>query len=201
MGGKRPCQICKHPERAQIERLKAGGASIRSIGERFNVEKTAIWRHWAQCVSTERKGTLLVGEVRLAELVDMANAEDKTLLEYLTLNRSILVNQLLIAAEAADSHGTAFLSGKLLECLEKIGKLTGEIRQLGSTNVTNIAIFNSPAFVELQAGLVAISRQHPEARAAIVALLRKLDADAPPVTPPRATGGAYPMIEGALADA
>ena len=40
--------------------------------------------------------------------------------------------------------------------------------------------------VELQAGLLAIARAHPDARAAIVSLLRGLDArpEAPSVTPP-----------------
>ncbi len=38
-----------------------------------------------------------------------------------------------------------------------------------NTSITNIAVFNSPTFVELQSGLVEIALQHPDAHAAIVA--------------------------------
>jgi hypothetical protein len=69
------------------------------------------------------------------------------------------------------------LSGRLIETLREIGKLTGEIDRLNpSINVTtNVAIMSDPRMIELQSGLLTIARAHHAARGDIIALLRGLD--------------------------
>jgi tRNA A-37 threonylcarbamoyl transferase component Bud32 len=115
--------------------------------------------------------------------------------DYLGLIRSTLISQMLVASGVNDGHRVAALAGRSIEVLREIGRLTGELSKIGSaiSTTNNIAILNDPKFIELQAGLLAIARSHPDARADIVALLRTLDSRPVPSRP----NGAHPqMIEG-----
>jgi hypothetical protein len=74
-------------------------------------------------------------------------------------------------AEAKSAATLAMLSGRLIETLREIGKLTGEIDRLNpSINVTtNVAIMSDPRMIELQSGLLTIARAHNAARGDIIA--------------------------------
>lgn len=186
------CQICRHPERAHIEALRVGGASLRALEIQFGISKDALHRHMRDHVSEARKKELLIGPARVAELVDAAAGESKSLLDYLGVTRSILFNSFVNAAEAGDRNGVANLAGRLLDSLRELAKLTGELRESAGVVINNnLAIVASPQFVALQGGLLAIARRHPDVKAEVIALLRSLD-DRP------ATGSRVaspPMIE------
>ena len=184
----RHCQVCRHPERVRIESLRAGGAGLDALAEKFEIERTAIWRHWQKHVSADLKTQYLVGPATLEELRDRAAKENGSLLDYLGIMRSVLVGQLVGQAEAGMAFGVATVSGRLIECLKEIGKITGEITRLNpSVNITNnIAILSDPRFLDLQTGLLVVARKHPEARADLIELVRKLDG----------RPDASPMIEG-----
>ena len=72
-----------------------------------------------------------------------------------------------------------------MEVLREVGKLTGEIRELAPGGVTinnNLAIMNSPAIAEMQAAIIRVLAPYPEARAAVVAALRRHEGvTAPPL--------------------
>jgi hypothetical protein len=174
------CAVCRHPERERIEALRASGASLDSLARKFKVHRDAIWRHHKDHLSADLKTAYLAGPATIAELKERAVAEGGSILDYLGILRSVLMGAITASAEAQSAFTLAALSGRLVEVLKEIGKLTGEIERLNpSVNVTtNIAILASPQFVELQTGLLMIARQHPGARADIIALLRGLDAKA-----------------------
>ena len=96
-------------------------------------------------------------------------------------------------AQKNDHNAVAIVSGRLLETLKAIGQITGEIGDLAAKTTINIqqntTIINSAPFTELQAGLLRITAQHPEARKAIVALFLDLDRKYSGPSP-------VPMIEG-----
>jgi hypothetical protein len=190
-----------HPKRAQIEMLRAGGATLRAIAKRFGepLDKDNISRHFRNHVSRERKAELIAGPARVAELADAAANESRGLLENLAIVRSVLLNQFFTAAEAGDRVGVANLAGRLLDSLRELGRLTGELREVSGVTVNNnvLTIFGSPEFTRLQEGLLRVARAHPEARADIVAVLR--DVEATPEAPapdPSGTQQAAPLIEG-----
>jgi hypothetical protein len=54
------CQVCRHPERWRLELLRAGGASLDSLAEKFNVDRDEIWRHWQNHVTTEKRAIYAV---------------------------------------------------------------------------------------------------------------------------------------------
>ena len=189
------CQICRHPERERIEALRASGASLESLARKFKVHKDAVWRHWRDHVSPDLKTSYLAGPATIAELRDRAAKEGGSLLDYFTTLRSILMGAITASAEAQSAFTLAALSGRLVEVLKEIGKLTGEIERLnpGVNVTTNIAIMSDPRMVELQSGLLAVARTHPQARGDIVALLRRLDNPQP--------AHAAPLIECEAVDA
>lgn len=194
------CAVCAHPERARIELLRAGGASLRSVSEKFGVSKDSVHRHMHGHVSPRRKAELVAGPVVVEELASAAAKESKSLLDYLAITRSVLFSQFLTAAEAGDRPGVANLAGRLLENLKELGRLTGELRELSGLTINNntLNVIASPEFLALQEGLINIARAHPTARGDIVALLRGLDAT-PLSLKPNGAGGTLIEAEAAHA--
>jgi hypothetical protein len=121
----------------------------------------------------------MCGGVMVGELVDMAAEEDRTSLEILKITRSILLRRLKACGEAGDANGASLIAGKLIDCVDKVARLTGEIRQFAGIvfNQQNVLNINqAPEYPELEAGLLDISRRHPAARPDVLALMEKLEA-------------------------
>ena len=189
------CHVCSHPQRARIEALRAGGVSYRVLAEKFGLSKDTLHRHWIGHVAAERRAALIVGPIKIEELANKAAEEGRSLLDYLSIARSVLFQTFLTAAEAGDRNGVATVAGRLLECLREVGRLTGDLREASSTTINNavsVNIIASPEFVALQSGLLMIARAHPIVRGEVVALLRGLDSR-PSM---QQKSAAPPMIEG-----
>jgi hypothetical protein len=186
------CQICRHPERWRVELLRAGGASLDSLADKFGVDRDAIWRHWTKHVSDESKATYLCGPAQLAELAERAASEGDSVLDHLRMVRTVLTGQLAAMNEAGDGRGAAHVAGRLTQVLETIARVTGELGSMAqSINLTaNFAVFaESPAFMRLQAILLRALTEFPDARTAVVAALRAMeDENAPAVLPSPSTG-------------
>jgi hypothetical protein len=188
------CAVCRHPERARIEALRASGASLESLARKFKVHKDAVWRHWRDHVTADLKIQYLAGPATITELKERAVAEGGSILDYLSILRSVLMGAITASAEAQSAFTLAALSGRLVEVLKEIGKITGEIERLNpSINLTtNIAIMSDPRMIELQSGLLTIARSHPEVRGDLIALLRNLDSRSPLAN---RNGAQPPLIE------
>lgn len=169
------CTCCRHPERARIESAVIAGASQRSVGRKFGLDKDAMSRHFRLHVTRERKAELLAGPAKITDLANAAADESRSLLDELRIVRSVLFNQFLTAAEVGDRNGVGLIAGRLLESLDRLGRLSGELRELSGVTIGQINVFADPKFLALQRGLIEVARQHPEARGSIIALLRDLD--------------------------
>jgi hypothetical protein len=174
------CQICDHPERWRIELLRAGGASLDALAEKFKVSRDAIHRHWTRHVHDDAKASYLAGPSQMEALHAKAAAEGESVLDYFRIVRTALMSSMAASSEAGDARGVAMVSGQLIATLEKIGKVTGEIANIaGTVNITNnVAIINSPIFARLQAAQMKALAAYPEARAATVAAWRELESEA-----------------------
>ncbi|MHC2273539.1 putative ArsR family transcriptional regulator [Bradyrhizobium diazoefficiens] len=177
------CQVCRHPERWRIDLLRAGGASLDSLAEKFGVDRDAIWRHWSKHVSDETKATYLCGPAQLAELAEKAASEGDSVLDHLRMVRTILTGQLAAMNEAGDARGVAYVAGRLTSVLETIARVTGELGSMAqSINITNnVAVLaEHPAFLRMQATMLRALAPFPDARASVVAALRDLDEEGSP---------------------
>jgi hypothetical protein len=194
----RGCAICKHPDRRRIEALRAGGASLRVVAERFGLTgKDAVHYHFKHHVSPERRASLMIGPAQWEILSNQAAQESRTLLERMNVATSILFKRFVACAEAGADYALVGIAGKLNVLFRDYAELTGQLREI-STSVTinqnTINLIASPEFVALQFGLLAIARAHPDARADIIGLLRSLETK-------REAPSAAPMIECDATDA
>lgn len=78
------------------------------------------------------------------------------------------------AERAGDLHASARLVREVRETVLAIGKLTGEVSDPSVT--INVGVFADPAWVSLQATLLAVLTPYAEARAAVVDALERLAA-------------------------
>lgn len=46
---KRPCLICTHPQREEIEKAIQEGATLNEVAARFNIGKSTVHKHRTQC--------------------------------------------------------------------------------------------------------------------------------------------------------
>lgn len=176
------CAICKHPEKWRIELLRAGGAGIDALAAKFDVSRDCVHRHWRLHVSAEMKAGYLCGPAELATLAERAAIEGDSVLDYLRLCRTVLTGQLAAMTEAGDGRGAAYVAGQLTRTLEAIARVTGEMGELARSTINingNVSILtDSPAFARVQATMLRALADFPDARGAVVAALRSLDAPA-----------------------
>ena len=189
------CKICQlgAADQAVLERLFVGGASKELLARRFNVSRFAVLRHTRNHLTDARKSELMMGPIKVGELVNRAADELKSLLDYLGVMRSVLFSQFMAAAEAGDRHGVATVSQQLLASLRELGRITGEMRTMAAgVNITNnvLTINSAPEYPLLEEGLRKVIQRHPDARDDILELMTVLEAASGP-----GQNGPRPLIE------
>lgn len=187
MGKRGPrCSICHHPERARIELLKAGGASLDSLAKKFKIDRTALHRHWHAHVTIEAKAGYLAGTDDLATLRDKVADEADSVLDYLRVVRTSLLAALMTMQEAGDGRGVASVATALIACLERIGKVTGQISAITSTTNINVALINSPEWLDLASDILKALTPYPDARVAVARVMhaRAVGSDLTSLPPP-----------------
>jgi hypothetical protein len=173
------CQICCHPERYRIELAHVAGRSIDDLAKEFGPHRDAIWRHMKNHVTAETKIAYLAGPTKLNELANLAADENKSLVEYLAILRSILFGQLDRSAQQNKAAEVAHLGHRTLDVLREIGRLTGELSSFASQNISVInnqsIILNSPVIAELQTELLQTLAPYDDARRAVINMFVRLD--------------------------
>jgi hypothetical protein len=174
------CSICSHVERARIELARVSGVGLDSIAESFGVTRSSVARHMQNHVSNADRAIYLA-DVDLKGLAERANAESLSLLDYLAIIRSTLLQQMQMAAGFNDRSGTAALAGRLNETLKLLASLTGELLRLNPHTVNhNVTVFmSSPLYAELELMLINTLSDYPEALSRVVDGLRALEDRAP----------------------
>lgn len=163
--------------------LLAGGASHRSIAKKFGLSHWSVGRHWANHVSEERRVALIMGPVQRQALASRVAEESTSVLDHHRAVRSGLYTRFDAAIEAGDNTAVALLAGRLTEINNSIAKLTGQI--IASPLIANTVINNfreSNDFVRLRTELLQLGKAHPQIRADLVAMLRRLATE--PVSSP-----------------
>jgi hypothetical protein len=131
------CLCCRSPDRARIELLRVGGASIDALAEKFGIHRDAIWRHCKNHVTPERRSELLAGPVKLSELSNRVAEESMSLLDELKIVKGVLFQAFLTRGEAGDSYGVSVTASRLLEAMRDHGRLTGQLTSLAGNLTVN----------------------------------------------------------------
>jgi len=114
--------------------------------------------------------------MKLGELAEKATSEGVSLLDYLSMVRSVLMARFLAAAETGDNPSTGLLSGRLTEVLRLQASVTGELSRATSTVNHNTLVMASPMMSELQQMLVTRLRPYPDALREVIDGLQRLSA-------------------------
>jgi hypothetical protein len=176
------CQVCRHESQVLIEQTSIAGAGFRQIAKKFGLDRDAVWRHMHRHVPEDLRAEYLA-DVPLAELAQKAASEGLSVLQYLSLIRSTLMNEFQLAANVHDRHATSALAGRLNEVLRSIGSISGELGDMPMRSVTingNINIMNNPVLANLQANILRALAPFPDAREAVVMALRAIDSESAP---------------------
>ena len=98
------------------------------------------------------------------------------LVDHYRIVRGGLYKGFTAAAELGDSNSLALLSGRLHENFRDCGRLTGELQRGPLLNIQNNILVN-PDYTRAIARIVSAVAPYPEAREAVIAALRDLDAE------------------------
>lgn len=158
----RPCTVCRHPERGEIEAALGRGEPNRRVAARFRLAESSLRRHLAEhAPRTVALADRAVARADLKaglELTDqMADLQDRTL-------------AILTKAEDATKLGLALLAIREARGnLELLAKLTGKLRPEVKVDVA--VLVAHPAFLALKAGLLEWAREDGAAATRIAGLL------------------------------
>jgi hypothetical protein len=171
------CQGCNHPERVRIERFLAAGASIKGAARKFAIDYHALRRHWRNHVSAEARATYVAGAgATKDQLEEIVADESLGLIDHYRIVRAALYQGFSAAAELADSNSLTLLAGRLHENFRDCGRLTGELQRGPLLNGSRTNILVNPDYTRAIARIVGAVAPYPEAREAVIAALRDLDA-------------------------
>ena len=177
------CQGCNHIERVRIERLLAAGASIKAAARKFAIDYHALRRHWRNHVSAEARAAYLAGAGASKDQLEAIVADESlALIDHYRIVRGTLYKGLSAASELGDGNAVGLLAGRLHENFRDCGRLTGELQHGPLLNIQNNVLITAD-YTRAIARIVSAVAPYAEAREAVVAALRDLDAASP--SPPR----------------
>jgi hypothetical protein len=156
----RPCTVCGHRDRAEIDRQLVAGTALPGISRQFAVSQDSLARHREKHVPTMamQEGAQAVaaaeGTHGATLLGGACNLRDKAL-------------GLLKKAEESGDLRTALMGVReAARCVELMAKLTGDIDESATVN-----IIANPQFVMVQQAILSALAPHPAARAAVLMAL------------------------------
>ncbi len=171
------CQGCNHPERVRIERLLAAGASIKGAARKFDIDYHSLRRHWTNHVSAEARASYAAGAGATKDQLEQFVADESLgLIDHYRIVRGALYKGFTAAVELGDGNFLALLAGRLHENFRDCGRLTGELQRGPLLNIQNNVLVN-PDYTRAIARIVSAVAPYPEAREAVIAALRDLDAE------------------------
>jgi hypothetical protein len=160
----------------RIERLLAAGASIKGTARKFEIDYHALRRHWINHVSPEARAMYIAGAGASKDQLESVVADESlALIDHYRIVRIALYKSFGAASEVGDSNSLALLAGRLHENFRDCSRLTGELQRGPLLNIQNNVLVN-PDYTRAIARIVSAVAPYPEAREAVIAALRDLDA-------------------------
>jgi hypothetical protein len=156
----RPCTICQHPKRDEIDRLLAPtDANFAAISRQFaGISEDALKRHKESHISKLLSKAEDIKEVVKADnlLEDIKRLREKA-------------TSILEKAEKAGDLKTALLGIREARgCIELLAKVEGQLK-----DGPQITIINNPEWVELRTVIISALEPFPAARQAVIDAIRK----------------------------
>ena len=182
----RPCSICNHSERLEIDRLLLSGEPYRNIAKRFKLSIGSISRHREAHIGTDLRDVReAMEEAREEALAQIKNDELEAIkeeisaeaadtmaarletcasfLDQLKAVRDRAANLLDRAESSQDMKAAGTFLKELREQIRLMAELEGKISQQPQVN-----ILVNPEWIELKALIITTLKPYPEAYEALI---------------------------------
>lgn len=190
--GKR-CQVCEHPQRAQIELGLARKTSVPALARKFDISKDALYRHRDNHMPPQLKAALqTAAQPTEIDLEQLRHSESEGLLQHLVAQRGRLYHAQEEAMSLGDFKAFTQIEGRVTDNLSLTAKLLGDL-QTGGTTVNQLIV--SPEYVQLRQALLQALQPYPEARAAVARVLKDMEGADPHVTGTPRNGEPAPALD------
>jgi len=185
----RPCSICSHAERLEIDKQLLSGESYRNIAERFKLSIGSISRHREAHIGTDLRDIRDVMVAAREEALEAVKADEMGTLEdvkeeIITGAREsiaarlelchnhydqlrVLRERAALALERAEGAEDNKVVLQAIRELRETVRLWAEIDKT-ITSQPQITIINNPEWVELRTVIISALEPYPEAREAVV---------------------------------
>ena len=188
----RPCTICQHEQRAEIDAALVESAPNRRVAAQFGFSEQAVRRHKA--------AHLPAAMARASEAAAVARGDD---LMGQVREQQARVGRLFLEAEAV--LAAAKKAGKLRIVLSAVRTAAGTIhearggvdlmaRLLGELNDSVTVLLDSPEWLDIRNRIIRALQPYPEAGAAVVAALKGEDVEPAPKPAPPPPPAAPPAL-------
>lgn len=161
------CKSCKSDALAAIDMALARGVACATIARRDHVSTDSVRRHKRHIPSTVWEGlkkSILVGDDRI-NLAKLRESESERMLSRLVTQR-LSIQKLIADAESKGDLRAAIQANRVL--LENLAAEAKLLADLGSLTAEKPSLTNSAAYLALRARLIAVLRDFPEARRAVL---------------------------------
>jgi len=163
MAAARPCSVCTHPKREEIEQAIKNGASVRGLAGTYDLSKTSLYRHVAHMEEKAKERE---------EKASGRSFEDKSSLDRINEVEKIARDLIGRAKDSGQIAGIAPLLRAANESLSIAAKLRGEM-----TGKAPEIVHNGPTWAEFHtftSSLLSALDDQPEAKKAVLDALLSL---------------------------
>jgi hypothetical protein len=169
-------KIDLHPDRGRIEFDLARGVPVRRVAKKYGLHPRACYRYLKKLppqLRASHTGKMLKAG---ADLEQLRIDESEGLLQNLASQRA----RLLIMQDAAMDTENAGLATQISGAIHKNIELTGRyLGEFASHQIrTEVSVLVQPQYLELRAALVRALAPFPEAKAAVAAVLHRIETKA-----------------------
>ncbi|MGO2773954.1 MAG: hypothetical protein ACTIB2_11175 [Brachybacterium tyrofermentans] len=156
------CKVCSHPDRPEVDRLLAQGATNTGTARQFGVSSDSVRRHRDRHLSSALKAV-----ATRRETAGAVKASDRAEELY------VKAQGILEAAEEARQGSLALAAIKELRAtVELLAKLSGELDERPQVNIVNVQ--SSPEWLAIQSQMLEALAPFPDARVAVAGALEEL---------------------------
>jgi hypothetical protein len=171
----RPCTVCAHEKRQEIDKALITGTTHRNVAEQFRLSPSAVYRHKRGHLSARIKRAFEAKETRQAvELVQHQTQERAKevgqaidiVQQLKAINSATL--QVLQAARESEKHALSLQAvDRVHKQIELQARLIGELQEQGP----QVSVFVNPEWHQIRVNVLQALTPYPEARSAVSKVL------------------------------
>lgn len=171
----RPCTVCTHEKRQEIDKALVTGTSHRNVAEQFRLSPSAVYRHKRGHLAARLKRAFEAKGTREAVALVQHRTEEQArevgqaldvVQQLRAINSATL--QVLQKARESEKHSLSLQAvDRIHRQIELQAKLLGELQE----TAPQVNVLVAPEWRELRVTVLQALQPYPEARAAVAGVI------------------------------